>query len=401
VRERLIPKRDGRPRALGIPALRDRVVQIALKLVLEPIFESGFYPSSYAYRPGRRAQDAIAEIVHFTGAPSHYEWVIETDVEACFDRLSHSLILGEMRRRIGDKRVLRLVRSFLKAGILRETGVSERTVTGTPQGGIASPLLANIALSALDRQYQADWREMSSYRGKRQHLRRKGEPTFRLVRFADDLVVLVNGDEEQARALLEGLRERVEALGLRLKADKTRITHIDEGFCFLGMRIVRKPKGRKRHVYTFVSDEALASIKRKVKTLTGRSTLHWELSELVARLNRLLKGWAGYFHYAAAKRTFSYLGHYVWGRVVRWLRKKHPRLSWKRLRRRYFGMGGIYAQAIGLHNPVATPVRRYRYRGGLICTPWNEATVDPAGARFRRTAHDDPAFLAGLQQALA
>jgi RNA-directed DNA polymerase len=167
------------------------------------------------------------------------------------------------------------------------------------------------------------------------------------------------------------------------------------------VRIVRRPKGSKRHVYTFVSDEALASIKRKVKALTGRSTLHWELSELVARLNRLLKGWAGYFRYAAAKRTLSYLGHYVWGRVVRWLRKKHPRLTWKRLRRRYFGTGSVNQQAIGLHNPVTTPVRRYRYRGALICTPWNEATVDPAGARFRRTAHDDPRFLAGLQQALA
>jgi RNA-directed DNA polymerase len=149
VRERLIPKRDGRRRRLGIPTLKDRVVQMVLKLVLEPIFETGFYPSSYAYRPGRRAQDAIAEIHYLTTRT--YEWVVETDIEACLDRLPHRLIGDEARRRIADKRVLALVRAFLKAGLMAETGRLERTVTGTPQGGIASPLLANIALSALDR----------------------------------------------------------------------------------------------------------------------------------------------------------------------------------------------------------------------------------------------------------
>ena len=183
VRERLIPKRDGRKRRLGIPTLKDRVVQMALKLVMEPIFESGFYPSSYAYRPGRRCQDAIAEIDLFT--IHSYEWIVETDIEACFDQLPHWLIVDEVRRRVIDKRLLALVRSFLKAGVMTETGRLERTLTGTPQGGIASPLLANIALSALDRQYQADWREMSSYDGKRQDLQRKGHPTYRLVRYAD------------------------------------------------------------------------------------------------------------------------------------------------------------------------------------------------------------------------
>jgi RNA-directed DNA polymerase len=157
---------------------------MALKLVMEPIFESGFYASSYAYRPGRRTQDAIAETHHFT--TRSYEWIVETDVEACFDRLSHCLILGEVRRRIADKRVLALVRLFLKAGLVSETGRLQRTVTGTPQGGIASPLLANIALSALDRQYLADWQEMSRYQGRRQYLQRTGHPTYRLVRYADD-----------------------------------------------------------------------------------------------------------------------------------------------------------------------------------------------------------------------
>ena len=151
-------------RRLGIPALKDRVVHMALKLVMEPIFETDFYPSSYGYRPGRRAQDAIAEIHRFTSNPSNYEWVVEANIEACLDRIDHAQLLGEVRRRIEDRRVLALVRAFLKAGVMRESGRLERTVTGTPQGGIVSPLLANIALTALDRYYHADWQRMC-YRG--------------------------------------------------------------------------------------------------------------------------------------------------------------------------------------------------------------------------------------------
>ncbi len=398
VKERRIPKRDGRYRRLGIPTLRDRVVQMALKLVIEPIFESGFYPSSYGYRPGRRAQDAIAEIHRFTTAS--YEMVIETDIEACFDQLVHSQILGEVRLRIGDKRVLALVRAFLKAGVMSETGRLERTVTGTPQGGIVSPLLANIALSALDRQYEADWQETNRYRGQRRYLRSKGHASYRMVRYADDLVVLVMGTREQATVLLRQLSQRVAELGLKLKPEKTGITHIDRGFVFLGMRIIRKPKGHKHHVYTYASPEALASVRRKVKALTGRSTMNLELSVLLRRLNPVLRGWAAYFRYAASKRTFSYLGHYAWWRVGRWLRKKHPRLNWKQLKRRYFPTGTIQADGITLYDPVVMRVERYRHRGALISTPWNQDTLDPKGARFRSTRHDDPAFLDRLQQVL-
>jgi RNA-directed DNA polymerase len=400
VRERMIPKRDGRMRRLGIPTLKDRVAQMALKLVMEPIFETGFYPSSYAYRPGRRAQDAIAEIVQFTKAPSHYEWVIETDVEACFDRLSHCLILDEVRRRIEDKRVLALVRAFLKAGVMTEAGRLERTVTGTPQGGIASPLLANIALSALDRQYQADWQEMSRNH-RRQSLHRKGLPTYRLIRYADDLVLLVKGTETQARALLEQLAARVQALGLQLKAEKTALTHIDKGFVFLGQRIVRRPKGHKRHVYTFVSNEALASIRRKVKALTGRSTLNLELSALLAALNPVLRGWANYFQHAAAKRTLNYLAYYAWWRVGRWLRKKHPRMTWKQKKRRYDSNGRTQHRGIVLYNPASISVTRYRYRGARIPTPWTEPTATPTGPRAWRAIHDDQLSLELVQQALA
>jgi RNA-directed DNA polymerase len=402
VRERLIPKRDGRKRRLGIPTLKDRVVQMALKLVMEPIFETGFYPSSYAYRPGRRAQDAIAEIHHLTKAPSNYEWVVETDVEACFDELPHSLIGEELRRRVADKRVLALVRSFLKAGVMTETGRLARTVTGTPQGGIASPLLANIALSALDRRYQADWQEMSRYQGRRQYLQRTGHPTYRLVRYADDLLLLVRGTRKQAETLLEQLAGRVQALGLKLKSEKTAITHIDEGFVFLGQRIVRRPKGHKRYVYTFVSNEALASMRRKVKALTGRSTTNLQLSELIAALNPVLRGWTNYFRHAAAKRTFDYLGYYAWWRVGRWLRKKHPRLTWKQINRRYTSDGTFQDKGIALFNPGSVSVTRYRYRGARIPDPWTiPPTADPSGLRAQRASREEQRRLGRVQQALA
>jgi RNA-directed DNA polymerase len=401
VRERLIPKRDGTMRRLGIPTLKDRVVQMALKLVMEPLFEADFYPSSYGYRPGRRAQDAIAEIVHFTKAPSHYEWVVEADIEACFDRLSHSLILEEVRRRIVDKRVLALARAFLKAGVMRETGGLQRSVSGTPQGGIASPLLANIALNALDRRYEADWRAMGSS-ATRSYRRRQGHATWRLIRYADDAVVLVKGSRAQAQAQLDELNTRVLALGLKLKPEKTRLTHIDAGFVFLGQRIIRRQKGTTRHVYTFVCDEALASIKRKVKALTGRRTTNLDLSALLCQLNPVLRGWAGYFRFAAAKSTLSYVGHFAWWRVVRWLRKKHPRMTWKQLRRRYMGGGWtIQAGTITLFNPRNLRVERYRYRGRQIQTPWTETPRDPTHGRYRRARYDDHAFLGYVQEALA
>jgi RNA-directed DNA polymerase len=187
VRERMIPKPggSGKMRRLGIPTVADRVVQAALKLVLEPIFEAGFMPVSYGFRPRRRAQDAIAEI-HLFGTKG-YQWVLDADIEACFDTIDHAALMGRVRKRVSDKRVLALVKAFLKAGLLTELGEERDTPTGTPQGGILSPLLANIALSALDEHVHAPWLPggtMST--AARRHLRRsRGLPTWRIVRYAD------------------------------------------------------------------------------------------------------------------------------------------------------------------------------------------------------------------------
>ncbi len=224
VREKMIPKASGKLRRLGIPTAADRVVQAALKLVLEPIFEADFEPCSYGFRPARRAQDAIAEIHYFASPTRDYEWVFEADITACFDEIDHPALMERVRRRIGDKRVIGLVRAFLRAGILAEDGVSRETITGTPQGGILSPLLANIALSGLDEHFARKWEALGPEWTRRKH-RRAGGPTMRLVRYADDFVVMVSGTRADADALWDEVTAVLTPMGLRLSEEKTRVPH--------------------------------------------------------------------------------------------------------------------------------------------------------------------------------
>lgn len=377
VRERKIPKRGGKLRSLGIPTARDRTVQAALKLVLEPVFEADFKPCSYGFRPNRRAQDAITEIHLF--ACHGYEWVLEGDITACFDEIDHAALMGRLRRRIGDRRVLALVKAFLKAGVLSEDGVSRDTHTGTPQGGVLSPLLANVALSVLDEHFAEAWASFGSS-SSRAHRRSKGLPTYRLVRYADDFVVMVNGTRAHAETLREETAAVLSAVGLRLSEEKTSVAHIDEGFEFLGFRIRRDYlRGTKKlAVFTYPSKRALASVKARVKAIS-KGSVNSPLSTLMRQLNAVLRGWAFYFRHGSSKETFGYLGHYTWWRVVSWLRRKHRHASWRFLIRRYFREGWWPNQdGVELFDPGRVPVTRYRYRGAAIPTPWTGSTVEAA-----------------------
>ena len=190
VRERMIPKAGGKLRRLGIATITDRVVQASLKLVLEPIFEADFYPCSYGFRPGRRAHDAVAEVQFLTTSQRKFDWVVEGDIKACFDEISHPALMDRVRARIGDKRVLALVKAFLKAGILTEERALRKTDAGTPQGSILSPLMSNVALSVLDEYIaQAPGGPGSAhFRAKR---RLQGLPNYRLVRYADDWCLMI------------------------------------------------------------------------------------------------------------------------------------------------------------------------------------------------------------------
>lgn len=402
VRERGIPKAGGKTRYLGIPTLRDRVVQMALKLVLEPIFEVDFCPTSYGYRPARRAQDAIAEIAHFINPPSSYEYAIEGDIKACFDNVDHGVLIKLVRERISDRKVLVLLKAFLQAGVMKETGGFAATVTGTPQGGIISPVLANVYLSVLDRHFEGAWQHQTRYIGCTTYYRRRGQATYRMVRYADDFVILVRGTREQAEVIRDEAAQLIRAeLKMELSAEKTLITHVDEGFNFLGHHVRRVPWKGNLVAWTYPSKKSLEAIKRKVKSLTTRETTYLSLQVLLTHINRVLRGWATYFRYDASKRTLAYVDHFAWWRVFRWLRKKHPTRRWSYLKQRYCGGAWEIREAgTELFRPSRVKVERYRYRGEHILLPWMDREELGTVGHYARHDYDEPAYLGVLQEAL-
>ena len=321
VRERMIPKPGGKRRRLGIATIRDRVVQASLKLVLEPIFEADFLPCSYGFRPNRRAHDAVAEVHHFTSRS--YEWIVEGDIKACFDEISHSALMDRVRQRVGDKRVLALVKAFLKAGILTEDGTLADTDAGTPQGSILSPLLSNVALSVLD-----------------EHIARvpavRTAPTNGPSGAAT--VCPTTGSSgtrttgawrsrapgRTPRALREETAEVLSTMGLRLSPEKTLITHIDEGLDFLGWRIQRhRKRGTGKHyVYIYPAKKALAPSWPRSRRCAGRTRTCRSQSCCISS-TRMLRGWTAYFKYGCSSATFSYLSAYLWKQVFGWLGRKH------------------------------------------------------------------------------
>jgi RNA-directed DNA polymerase len=373
VRERMIPKANGKLRRLGIATITDRVVQASLKLVLEPIFEADFDPCSYGFRANRRAHDAVAEVRHYT--TSGYEWIVEGDITACFDEISHAALMGRVRARVGDKRVLALVKAFLKAGILGEDRLLRETSAGTPQGSILSPLLSNVALGVLDEFIaQAPGGPATPPVGRAKR-RRHGQPNFKLTRYADDWCLMVHGTYADAAGLRDRIAGVLATMGLRLSPEKTLITHIDEGLDFLGWRIQRHRKRGtgKKYVYTYPAKKALLAITAKVKMIC-RMSRNRPLAALIHQLNPVLRGWCAYFRPGVSSRTFSYLRGVVWRLVMHWLRRKHGngRLApWKSIRRRYCE-GGWWPHdgEAKIYNPAKVRTTRYRYRGTTIPSPW-------------------------------
>jgi RNA-directed DNA polymerase len=299
--------------------------------------------------------------------------VVDADIAACFDTIDHTALMERVRRRVGDKRVLALIKAFLKSGILTETGRIDATETGTPQGGILSPLLANIALSVLDEHFTAAWAAMGSSSA-RHRRRRRGEATYRLVRNADDFVVLVHGTRAHAEQLHDQAAAVLAPMGLRLSGEKTRICHITDGFDFLGFRIQRQLKrgSGKPTVYTWPTKKAVCSVKAKVRTVT-RQGLHQPLAVLLHRLAPILRGWTNYFRHGVSKATFDYLRRFTWRRVLIWIRRKHRR-RWKWILRHY--LPGWWPQDgdVTLFDPGKVTVSRYHYRGD-IPSPWSTTTA--------------------------
>jgi RNA-directed DNA polymerase len=349
VRQRLIPKpgKPGQFRPLGIPTLIDRLVQMAMKLVLEPIFEADFYPTSYGFRRGRSTHDALERIqkcLHPTKrGRSVYSYVIEGDIKGCFTAIDHHVLMERVRRRIRDRKVLKLILAFLKAGVMIE-GTIRHPVTGSPQGGIISPMLSNIYLTAIDERY-GRWSMRprgpsinAAARRIRDH--RKGRPVYYMVRYADDFVVLVEGTREQAEAEKLALAEFLKTeLHMELSMEKTRITDVKEGIDFLGYRVVQTKARRtgRRVGNLFIPKSKLNDLRHKIKVMVKDIPTGWAVTEVIDRLNPILLGWRNYYRYATrAYRDFHHLDYWIWQRVGRWLRKKHRKASWPMLRRRYF-----------------------------------------------------------------
>jgi RNA-directed DNA polymerase len=321
-----IPKRKkGARRPIGIPTIKDRVVQMLLKMVLEPIFECDFLCNSNGFRPNRSTLECVLPIYHYGKMQTKYDWIIEGDIEGCFDNIDHEILMKSIQKRIGDKRILRLVWRFLKAPI-KEYNMKglNKPQRGTPQGAILSPLLANIYLNEFDQYWFKVWGNLS-YIKRRKQLQ-GGQANCVQYRYADDFILCAKGTRKQVEGVMNTIRGFFsDRLNLKLSADKTRVVSMEEGFDFLGFRISRERLAGFKCIRIRPTQGNVIRLKTKLQMMLGKYSGKDDPQIKIAELNQVLRGWAHYFSKVNSGNQFSTIDYYAKQLFLQWYSRRPGR----------------------------------------------------------------------------